>query len=218
MRRKVFMLNRQPLIDLFSSPWVKKLPAPTFIASVLAAIIHPVLAGIGFDVAAAAAVLAKIGFQVAGELLPSIIEVAQKGISALGDWLEKEIAGRPEVNEAAARLLVEQAQEVTETLADAQPEEKAELAEAFGQGLATSGGAIAAIAEPYQAALLDAADLRALIEDMRARINTWASQTIEARGGSVIEGAEQQIKGRGGQQDIRAEDNSRISRVRQKIE
>jgi len=217
-RKEVSMINQQALVDLFSNPWVKKFPAPTLVASVLAAMIHPVLAGIGFDAAAAAAPLARIGFQMAGELLPSMIEVAKKGMSTLVDWLEKEIAGKPEVNEAAARTLVEQAPGVADTVAQTHPDDREEIAEALGQGLAESGGATAEIAGQYKAAMKEAVDIRALVEEMRNRIDVWASQTVEARRGSMIEDVEQRMKGRGGKQEIRAEDDSSISGVKQSIE
>lgn len=212
------MVNRQPLIDLFSNPWVKKLPAPTLVASILAAMIHPILAGIGFDAAAAATSLARIGFQVAGELLPSLIEVAKKGISALGDWLEKQITGKPDVNETAAQTLVDQAPDIAETLAQTHPDDNKEIAETLSQGLAASGGAMAEIAELYKAAMKEAADIRALVEEMHSKIDMWASQTVEARHGSMVENVEQHTKGRGGKQQIRAEDDSSISGVKQKIE
>lgn len=212
------MVLKQALVDVLNNPLIKKLPGLSLLASVLAAMIHPVLAGIGFEVAGAAAVLAKIGFQVAGELLPTLLEVAKKGIAALGDWLEKEIAGTPEVNEAAARLIVEQAPQVAEAVAQTHPDDKDEIAGTLGQGLAAGGGATAQIAEQYQAALQDAAELSKLVEEMRQKIDVWASQGVEARRGSLIENVEQRMKGRGGKQAINAEDDSSISGVKQIIE
>jgi len=58
---------------------------------------------------------------------------------------------------------------------------------------------------------------RDLVEQME-KIDTWASQTVEARRGSLIENVEQYMKGRGGRQEIRAEDDSIISGVKQIIE
>jgi len=212
------MVCKQALLEIFNNPFVKKLPAPSLVASVVAAMVHPVLAGIGFEAAGAAAALAKIGFQVAGELLPSLLEVARKGMSALGDWLEKEIAGKPEINEAAAHTMVEQAEAVAETVAETHPDDKAEIADAIGEGLTASGGATAEIAEQYKAAIKEAAELRKLVEEMRTRLDAWASQSVEARRGSLIENVEQRMKGRGRKQEIRAEDDSSISGVKQIIE
>jgi hypothetical protein len=209
---------KHALKDLFGSPWVKNFPASTLVASVLAAIIHPVLASVGFEIAAAAPALAKIGFQVAGELLPSLLEVAKKGLSALGIWLEQQIRTQAEVNEAAAQILVEQAPQVVETVSQTHPDDKDEIAATFGQGLAESGGATAQIAEQYQAAIKETADLRKLVEEMKSKLDVWASQTIEAKRGSMIENVEQRSKDRSGKQVIRAEDDSSISGVKQIIE
>jgi hypothetical protein len=209
---------KQALKDLFGSPWVKNFPAPTLVASVLAAIIHPVLAGVGFEIAAAVPALAKIGFQVAGELLPSLLEVAKKGISALGAWLEEQVRTRPEVNEAAAQILVEQAPQIVETVTQTHPDDRDEIASTFGQGLVESGGATAQIAEQYQSAIKETADLKKLVDEMKNKLDVWASQTVEAKRSSMIENVEQRSEGRGGKQVIRAEDDSSISGVKQIIE
>ncbi len=83
---------KQTLTQVFTNPWIKKIPAPSLIASALAAVIHPALAAVGFELSAAATALAQIGFKVGAELLPPLIEVGKKGIEALGNWLEKEMA------------------------------------------------------------------------------------------------------------------------------
>jgi hypothetical protein len=121
----------QTLLDVFRNPCVKKFPTPSLVASVLPAI--------GFDAAGVPAFLAKVGFEVAGELLPSLPEVSEKDISALGDRLEKKIAGTPELNEAAARTVAEQVTHVAETVAQTHSDDKSEIAEALGQVLASDG-------------------------------------------------------------------------------
>jgi uncharacterized membrane-anchored protein len=209
---------KQTLVQVFTNPWLKKIPAPSLIASALAAIVHPALAAVGFELSAAAAALAQIGFKVGAELLPSLIEAAKKGVEALGDWLEKPLAEQPEVNEAAARTMVEQAETVAETIQETRPDDKAEIAAAVGEGLKAYGGATAEIAEPYAAAMKDVAALRKLVEQMQEKIEVWASQTIEAKRGSLIENVEQRMKGRGGRQEIRAEDEGIVSGVKQIIE
>jgi hypothetical protein len=53
---------------------------------------------------------------------------------------------------------------------------------------------------------------------MRQKIDAWASQTVEAKRGSLIENVEQTMEGgAGGKQEARAEDNSIISGVKQVI-
>jgi hypothetical protein len=209
---------RQTLAQVFTNPWLKKIPAPSLIASALAAIVHPALAAVGFELSAAATALAQIGFKVGAELLPSLIEAGKKGIVALGNWLEKEMAKRPEVNEAAARTMVERAETVAEAIQETRPDDQAEIAAAVGEGLKAYGGATAEIAEPYAAAMKDIAELRKLVEQMQEKIEVWASQTVEAKRGSLIENVEQTMKGRGGRQEIRAEDEGIISGVKQIIE
>jgi hypothetical protein len=208
---------KQALKDLFNSPWVKSFPAPALVASVLAAMIHPVLAGVGFQASGAALALAKIGFQLADELIPPLLEVAKKGLSELSTWLVQQIRSKPEINEAAARTLVEQAPPLAQTVSETHPDDKDEIAATLGKGLTESGGAAAQIADQYQAAMKEAGDLKKLVEEMNARIDVWASQTVEARRGSLIENVEQYIEGSGGKQEIRAEDDSIISGVKQVI-
>jgi hypothetical protein len=212
------MNSKQILTQIFTHPWIKKIPAPSLVASALAAVIHPALAAVGFELSAAATGLAQIGFKVGAELLPSLIEVGKKGVEALADWLEKEMARQPEVNEAAARTMVEQAETVAETLQETHPEDKDEIADAVGEGMKAYGGATAEIAEQYAAAMKDIAELRKLVEQMQERVEVWASQTVEAKRGSLVENVEQRMKGRGGKQEVRAEDDGIISGVKQIIE
>jgi uncharacterized membrane-anchored protein len=209
---------KQTLVQVFANPWLKKIPAPSLIASTLAAVIHAVLSAAGFELSAAAAALAQVGFKVGAELLPSLIEAAKKGIEALGDWLEKSMAEQPEANEAAARTMIDQAETVAEAIQETRPSDKDEIAEAVGEGMKAYGGATAEIAEPYAAAMKDVAALRKLVEQMREKVEVWASQTVEAKRGSLIENVEQYMKGRGGRQEIRAEDDSVISGVKQVID
>lgn len=208
----------QALAKVFTNPWIKKIPAPSLAASALAAVVHPALAAAGFELSAATTALAQIGFKVGTELLPSLIEVGKKGIEALGDWLEKEMAEQPKVNEAAARTMVEQAETVAETIQETRPDDKDEIADAVGEGMKAYGGATAEIAEQYAAAIKDVAELRKLVEQMQEKVETWASQTVEAKRGSLIENVEQRMTGRGGKQEVRAEGDSIISGVKQTIE
>jgi hypothetical protein len=203
---------------VFSNPWIKKLPSPSLIASALAAVIHAALSTVGFELSAAAAALAKIGFKVGLELLPSLVEAAKTGIEALTNWLEREMATQPEVNQAAAQTMVEQAETVAETIQETRPEDKDDIADAVGEGLEAYGGATAEIAEQYAAAIKNVAQLRQLVEQMQEKIEAWASQTVEARRGSLIEDVEQRMKGRSGRQVVRAEDDSIVSGVRQIVE
>lgn len=209
---------KQILAGVFSNPWLKKIPASSLVASALAAVIHPVLATAGFELSAVATGLAQIGFKVGEALLPSLIKAGKKGVEALADWLETEIAGQPEVNEAAARTMVEQAEAIAETIQETRPSDKEEIANTVGEGMKAYGGATAEIAEQYAAAMKDVAELRKLVEQMQEKIEVWASQTVEAKRGSLIEDVEMRMKGRGGKQEIRAEDDSIISGVKQIIE
>lgn len=212
------MSMKQALVDVFQHPWIKKLPARSLVASALAAIVHPALAAVGFDLAAAAGALARIGFEIGAALLPSIIKIAQTGVEALADWLEKELSEKPEVNEAAATTMVQQAETVAQVLEETHPNDKQEIAEAVGAGLKEYGGATSAIADQYAVALRDTAELAKLIDQMRATIGGWAQQTVEAKRGSLIQNVELQMKGKGGKQTLRAEDDSRISGVKMDIE
>ena len=209
---------KQALRELLTNPWIKKLPPPSLVASALAAIIHPLLAGIGFELPAAVTALGQVGFNVAAGLLPTLVETGKQGIEALVDWFEKELSEKPEINEAAARTMVEQAEPVSQTLQETHPDDKGEIADAIREGLKAYGGATSEIAEQYNAAMKNVAELNELIEQMRDKLDTWASQTVEAKRGSMIRDVEMRMKGRGGKQEIRAEDDSSISGVKQIIE
>ena len=208
----------QALRELFSNPWIKKFPAPSLVASALAAMLHPLLAAIGFELPAAVTVLAQAGFKIAAEILPALVEASKQGMQALADWFEKEMAEKPEVNQAGAQTMVEQAGPVSQTVQETHPSDKEEIADTLRQGLAAYGGAMSEIAEQYSAAMKNVAELNQLVEQMRNKVDQWASQTVEAKRGSMIENVEMRIKGSGGKQEIRAEDDSSISGVKQIIE
>lgn len=212
------MTIKKALAGVLVHPWVRKLPAPSLVALALAAILHSALSAVSFDPSAVAAALARIGFAVGTGLLPSLIDVGKKGVEALGDWLEREMTARPEINEAAARTLVEQAAEVAQTLQETRPTDKDEIAQAVAAGLKEYGGATSVIAEQYAAAMQNTAELAHLVEQMKEKIDVWSTQTIEARRGSLIEDVEMRMKGKGGKQEIRAEDNSTIRGAKQIIE
>jgi len=209
---------KKTLAGILAQPWIKKLPAPSLVALALAGILHSVLTSAAFDASAAAAALGRISFEIGTGLMPALIEVGKKGIEALGDWLEREMAAKPEVNEAAARILVNQAQTVAQTLEETRPDDKEQLAEAVGEGLKAYGGATSEIAEPYSAAMKNLAELNVRVEEMKAKIDAWSSQTIDAKRGSLIENVEQRMKSRGGKQVIRAEDNSTVRGAKQIID
>jgi hypothetical protein len=59
------------------------------------------------------------------------------------------------------------------------------------------------------------AELNERVEQMRAKIDAWASQSLEARRCSLIENVEQRMKSKGGKQTMRAEDNSTIRGAKQ---
>jgi beta-phosphoglucomutase-like phosphatase (HAD superfamily) len=128
------------------------------------------------------------------------------------------MAEKPEINEAAAQMMVEQAGQVSQTMQETHPDDKDEIADAIRKGFETYGGAMSEIAEQYQAAMKNADELNQLIEQMRSRLDQWASQSIEAKRGSMIMNVEQRIKGSGGEQKIRAEDDSSIRGTKQIIE
>jgi ATPase subunit of ABC transporter with duplicated ATPase domains len=119
---------------------------------------------------------------------------------------------------AAAQTMVEQARQVSQTMQETHPDDKNEIADTLRQGLEAYRGALAEIAEQYGAAMKNTAELNQLVEQMRKKIDQWASQTIEAKCGSMIENVEMRIKGSGGKQEVRAEDDSSISGVKQIIE
>lgn len=206
---------KKTLAGILAQPWIKKLPAPSLVALALAGILHSVLASVAFDASVAAAALGRIGFVIGAGLVPALVEVGKKGIEALGDWLEKEMAAKPEINEAAARTMVNQAETVAQTLEETRPDDREEVAGVVGEGLKAYGGATSEIAEPYSAAMKNLAELNERVEEMKARIDTWASQTIEARRDSLIENVEQRMKSKGGKQTIRADDNSTIRGAKQ---
>ena len=191
-------------------PWIKKILAHSLVASIVACIVQPVLAEIRFDIVGAPTALAQVGFHVASELLPALIDITKTGISTLSDWLEKKMPEMIEVNEAAARALAEQAGGFAEIVAQTHPGDANEIADSLQQGLVASGGAIAEIADLYKAAMRETADLGKLIEEMMSRIDGWACQSAEVRRGSLIENVEMRMKGRGGKQEIRVEEGSII--------
>lgn len=207
---------KERLTPFFSNPWIVNLPGQTLLAGILASIIHPALQAAGFDAAAAAPALGQIGFSIAKELLPSLIEAARQGSKALGDWLVKKMQEEPEVNQAAAQTMVKQASPVAETLQETRPEDKSETADKVGQGLESYGGATAEIADDYADALKDPSGLSQQVEFMQAKIDLWASQSVVARRGSLIQGVVQDMEG-GGKQEVIAEDHSTIKNVRQTL-
>lgn len=208
----------QALQELLANPWIKKIPARSLVASALAALVHPVLAAIGFELPAAVAALGQVGFKLAAELLPTLVEAGKQGIQALANWFEKEMSEKPEVNQAAAQTMVEQAGQVSQTMQETHPDDKDEIADTLREGLEAYRGALSEIAEQYSAAMKNASELNQLIEQMKGKLDAWASQTIEAKRGSMIRDVEMRMKGRGGKQEIRAEDDSSISGVKQSIE
>jgi hypothetical protein len=136
---------------------------------------HPLLAVIGFEMPAAVAALGQVGFNIAAELLPTLVVAGKQGIKALADWFEKDMSETPEVNGAATYTMVQKTGPVSQALQETHPNDKDEIADALREGL-------------------------------------------KAHGGSMIRNVEMRMKGRGGKQEIRAEDDSRISRVTQNIE
>lgn len=212
------MSIKQALVDVFQHPWIKKLPARSLVASALAAMIYPSLAAGDFDIAAATSALAHTGFKIGNALLPAMVKIAKTGAEALADWLEKALSEEPEVNEAAATTMVEQVEAVSQALEETHPNDKQEIAEAVAGGLKEYGGATSEIAERYEATLKDARELAKLVDEMRATIGAWGQQTIEAKRGSLIENVDMQMKGKGGKQTLRAEDDSSIRGVKMNIE
>lgn len=212
------MSIKQALVDVFQHPWIKKLPARSLVASALAAMIHPALAAVDFDLSAATSALAHTGFKIGNALLPIMVNIAKAGAEALADWLEKELFEEPDVNEAAATTMVEQVEVVAQALEETHPNDKQEIAEAVATGLKEYGGATSEIAERYGATLKDARELAKLVDEMRAAIGAWGQQTVEAKRGSLIENVNLQMKGKGGKQTIRAEDDSSINGVKMSIE
>lgn len=71
------------------------------------------------------------------------------------------------------------------------------------------GGATAEIAEQFAAAMKDVAELRNLVEQMQAKVDTWANQTVEAKRESLIEDVEQYTESKG-KEEVHAKDNSII--------
>jgi hypothetical protein len=206
----------QSLRDLLRSPWLKKIPATSLVTTALAAMVHPALAAVGFNVSQAAGALAGIGFKIGGALLPSLLEAAKSGVEALGDWFERKLRDEPKVNEAAARTMAENAQVSAETLQEARPEDKEAVAAAISEGLKAFGGATAAIAQDYARAMSEVGDLRDLVAQMQQKIDTWASQTVEARRGSLIDDVWQDQSGAPTRQTVFADDHSTIRGVVQK--
>lgn len=210
-------MNLKPaLTQLFNNPWLKKIPAPSLVASTLAAIIHSVLVTTGFEISVAAAALAKIGFAVGEKLLPALLAAAEKGAEALSDWLEKKLAEEPEVNEMAAHTMIGQAEAVAESLQESRPDDKEEVANVMGEGMKAYGGATAEISEQFTSAMKDVAELRKLVEQMQEKVDIWANQTVEAKRNSLIEHVEQYMEGKGNQA-VRAEDKSTVRNIKQTI-
>lgn len=210
-------MNLKPaLYQLFQNPWLKKIPGPSLVATTVATIVHATLAAAGFEHAVATAALAKIGFKVGEKLLSSMVTAAEKGVNALADWLEEMLAKEPEINETAARTLIEQAKTVAEVMHESQPDDKETVADTLSGGMKAYGGATAEIAEQYAAAMKDLAELGQLVKEMEGKVDIWASQTITAKRDSLIENVEQYMEGKG-KQVVRAEDGSVISGVKQTI-
>lgn len=207
---------KEQLKSFFQNPWALNIPAQPFAAGILASVIYPALEATGFEASTAASALGQIGFSIAKELLPSLTEAAKRGVKSLGDWLVKKLQEDPEVNQAAAETMVKQAEPVAETLHETRPEDRSDVADKVGQGLESYGGATAMIADDYADAMKDPAGLRQQMEIMQAKIEVWASQSVVARRGSLIQDVVQDIEG-GGKQEVLGEDQSTIKGVRQSI-
>ncbi len=214
------MEQKQLFSQIWANPWLKKIPVRSLFATVLATAIHPVLAAVGFQLSAASSALASIGFSLGQDLLnqflPALVEAAKQGIQSLADWLEKAIAEKPEVNQAAAQVSVNQAEPVGQSLQELSPAVKEEIASAVREGMQAYGGATAAIAPQYADALKDLTELRRLVAEMQEKLEVWSKQSIEARRNSLVANAEQSMEGKG-EQRIIAEDDSSITGVKQSI-
>ncbi len=79
-------------------------------------------------------------------------------------------------------------------------------------GLAAFGGATAQIAEPYAEVIKDINKLNLLMGVMHNRLNTWASQTIEAKNNSIVRDIEL-FQESGIRQIIHADDHSLVEKV-----
>ncbi len=194
------------------------LPGSSLVAATLARIVYAALNEAGFDIVRSVELLGKLGFKVGKALMPELIEAAKTGIKGLTKWFEVQLASSPEVNEAGAKLLLEQAEPITTAAQEGLPEEKDEVADTMKAGLEQYGGATAEIADPYADVMKDLSKLDRLAVEMRQKIEVWASQIVEAKRGSLIENVDQTIEGgSGGKQAVQAEDESIVSGVRQVI-
>jgi hypothetical protein len=211
-------MDIQALLQPFFTNAAVFLGGTGLVAATVAQMVYAALNQVGFEPAKAADQLGKLGFKIGQALLPELTEVAKTGIKGLTKWFEAKLASSVEVNEAATSVLIEQAEPLAKAVDEGVPHEKESVADEMQKGLQAYGGAMIEIAESYAAVIKDLSQLQELVEDMQQKVEAWANQTVEAKRGSLIENVEQTIEGgAGGKQEIRAEDDSIISGVKQVI-
>src|SRR5262249_22813643 len=115
--------------------------------------------------------------------------------------------------------LAKNVKETSEALRALDSADAEKMAKKLSEGMKSAGGAAAAIAEDFTSGVTPGADLAAGQERMLEKIASRASQSIEARRGSLIENVTQKLgKGAFGKQTMVAEDQSTIKGASQEID
>ena len=180
------------LVEFFKQLSSLHLPAPIYGGYLVSRVIFGLFKTVDFDLEKVKELLAKLGVNVRDRLVPIMVEKAKEGIESLFEWLrgqEEEV----EVNEATAEILVSQTQAAGDALDEAEigDDKREETAQQVQQSLEALGGAHTQIAEAYAQALLNPDMREVLMAKMAGGLQTWQSQSMEARRNSLIAHSEQ---------------------------
>lgn len=193
------------------------LGGPQLVAATVSQIVLRILQEIHFDPDQAIEKLAKVGFKISRNLLPELVQAANRGAKALSDWFEARLGSLAEINESATKMLIQLAKPVAEAVQQSQATDKAQVSETMKEGLAHYGGATAQIADAYSKVLQDINRLDELVAEMQTKVDAWANQTVEAKNNSLIRGVWQSQEGMAGNQEVRATDHSTVENVTQSM-
>jgi hypothetical protein len=207
------------LTALFANPWLLEVSGASLVTSTVASLIHSALPGINAGLASAKDALVKIGFKVGDDVIASVVDRARDGVESVGDWLRDRLKSDVAVNEAAARTIAQNVDAASEALKNAAPKHRDAVATKMSEGLKSIGGAASVVSDAYAAAMADDQELAGAADRMRAAIDRWTRQTVEARHQSMIENVEQS-QGRDvtAEQSIIADDHSTIRGVKQRVD
>lgn len=218
-KRKEVQVDISVLTEFFKNLAFLDLSGPAYASYLVSRAVIGLLKDV--DLEQAKERLAALGIKVKETVVPILVEKAKGSIRALAQWLREERQRNDvDLNDATAEILANQAEAVGQALDEAEldDEAKKETARQVKESLQQLGGPHSKIAEDYAQALLEPDMREVLMAKMADNLQTWRSQSIEARRNSLIVDPEQIMEGSlPGEQRIHADDQSRIIRPKQRM-